>query len=145
MTRDIDTQCLYDLVARAYETQLDSPEIAILSAQMAVETCAERCFEELLLHRGLGALVEPLVACVPDRSFQDARSRRLWTALTDTQISKAPTWKAYDSHVELRNTVAHRGARVTPEDALNSCEACRGLVTFMLEALTAATGEDHCG
>jgi hypothetical protein len=46
---------------------------------------------------------------VPDVSFMEEDTRRLWTELTGDRVTAAPkdVWKAYHGHVEFRNRIAH--------------------------------------
>jgi hypothetical protein len=138
----VDPYWLFDVLMTAHPRQTGRPEIAVLSAQMAVEACAERVFEELFLYRGLGLLAEVLVDCLPDRSFMDPRSRRLWYSLTGTRIKDAQDWKRYNDHVVRRNRVAHRGTPITDDAATESWDACRGLIQFMLDTVATVTGYD---
>ena len=135
----IDVKWLWELVLSAHALHEENPELAVLAVQVAVETCAERVFKELLLARGFGSLVQPLIECLPDKSFMDKRTQKLWAELTATEVKSAATWKSYHRHVERRNRVAHAGLRPSPEEALESFDACRKFVGFLLDVLDTTT------
>jgi hypothetical protein len=82
----------------------------ILLAQVAVEMGARNAFIRLLVLRD--GEVEDDTAfrrLVPDVSFMEPDTRRLWTELTGDSVTAAPkeVWKAYHHHVERRNLIAH--------------------------------------
>jgi hypothetical protein len=112
------------------------PEMGIVAAQMAVEVFVEEVVRQLPTRRGLeGPVAEAMLACLPDRSLMDRRSRELWTALTGDSLSQADAWKGYHRHIELRNRVVHGGVRVEQDDARESLEACLGLIQHMQKTL----------
>jgi hypothetical protein len=64
----------------------------------------------LLLVRHHGPVDDGLIESrVPDFSFMNVGTRRLWTSLTGDSVTCAPTavWRNYHAHVERRNRIAH--------------------------------------
>lgn len=81
----------------------------ILLSQVAVEMGARNAFTTLLVRRD-GPINDAIFkARVPDVSFMEEGTRRLWTELTGESVTAAPknVWKAYHRHVEMRNAIAH--------------------------------------
>jgi hypothetical protein len=115
-------------------------EIAVVIAQVAVETVAGAAFASLLA-LNVPRSLETMLSVLPDRSFQHEGTRRLWQELTCDRISKCDHWKAYDGpHIKRRNRAAHGatlglpGAHenpITREGAQESVAACRGMVAHM--------------
>ena len=82
----------------------------ILLSQVAVEMGARNAFITLLVRRD-GPIEDDAAfrRIVPDVSFMEKDTRRLWTELTGDSVTAAPkaVWTAYQGHVELRNRIAH--------------------------------------
>ncbi|HYM56324.1 MAG TPA: hypothetical protein VES79_00020 [Solirubrobacteraceae bacterium] len=126
----------YELVVSASHLREDHPEAAVVMAQSAVEVFVARAFDALLIHHGVDDTIrQPLARCIPDHTFQDRETCRLWHALTGERIKTAPTWKRFDEEVERRNRVIHAGEAVTPVDATAAIEACVGLIKHMQDVL----------
>jgi hypothetical protein len=84
---------------------------AILIAQAAVEMGAWNAFTSLLVRR-VGEIDDKTFReRVPDLSFMEEGTRRLWTELTSgyrvTRPKDPPVWQQYHAHVEYRNRIAH--------------------------------------
>jgi hypothetical protein len=83
----------------------------VLLAQAAVEMGAWNAFTSLLVRRYGEIDDKTFREQVPDLSFMDEGTRRLWTELTGgyrvTRPKDPPVWKRYVEHVEYRNQVAH--------------------------------------
>jgi hypothetical protein len=83
---------------------------AILLAQAAVEMGAWNAFTSLLVRRDGPIDDKTFRERVPDLSFMEEGTRRLWTELTGHSVTRPkdpPVWKQYVAHVEYRNLVAH--------------------------------------
>jgi hypothetical protein len=125
-----------ELVRSARTLQDDHAEAAVVMVQSAVEVFVTRAFDALLAHHGVGAhVIQEVAACIPDRTFQDKKTRDLWTALTGSKISDAPTWKQFHKEVERRNRVVHAGEEVERNDTAGAIDAAVGLITFMQKVM----------
>lgn len=84
---------------------------AVLLAQAAVEMGVWNAFTSLLVRRCGPFDDKTFREQVPDLSFMDEGTRRLWTQLTGghrvTRPKDPPVWKQYVAHVEYRNLIAH--------------------------------------
>jgi hypothetical protein len=83
----------------------------VLLAQVAVEMGALDAFTSLLV-RNEGPVNDAILrARLPDLSFIEEQTRRLWTQLTVghsvTRPKDPPVWASYHRHVEYRNAIAH--------------------------------------
>jgi hypothetical protein len=84
---------------------------------------------------------------VPQYTFKDHRLRALWYALTgdDFRIkswrNRLPWWRDYQTHLELRHQIVHRGATATPDDAERSAVAVARSMQYIQETTT-RTGVD---
>lgn len=83
----------------------------VLLAQVAVEMGALDAFTSLLV-RAEGPVDDAILrARLPDLSFMEEETRRLWTLLTGghrvTRPQEPPVWANYHRHVEYRNSIAH--------------------------------------
>jgi hypothetical protein len=87
----------------------DQYTAAVLLSQVAVEMGAWNAFTSLLVRRH-GEIDDAFFKrTVPDLSFMEQGTRRLWTELTGESVTGEPRdiWKAYHAHVEYRNRIAH--------------------------------------
>jgi hypothetical protein len=83
---------------------------AVLLAQAAVEMGVWGAFTSLLVRRDGEIDDKTFRERVPDLSFMDVGTRRLWTELTGHRVTRPrdpPVWKQYVEHVEYRNLIAH--------------------------------------
>lgn len=86
----------------------------VLLAQVAVEMGALNAFTALLVRRDGPVDDATLRRVLPDVSFMEEDTRRLWTELTGghrvTRPKDPPVWPNYHRHVEYRNAIAHGNA-----------------------------------
>jgi hypothetical protein len=69
-------------------------------------------------------------------SFLNPLIRERYVELSKDSITDTfARWREYDQHVQLRNRVAHRGARVTASEATMVCEVAEALATHMRATL----------
>jgi hypothetical protein len=122
------------------EGQLEADHffLAIITAQAAVEAVAEALFTMLFgLH--LPRSMQTMMKVLPDRTFKQEGTRRLWTELTGDNLTSHPSiWKPYDKHIDRRNRAAHGGGMaplfydpLTRDDARASIDACRAFTTHL--------------
>jgi hypothetical protein len=123
-------------------------ELGVILSQTAVEMYVEITFDVLfqraikdeVVRARLGALVRDMRSLKGDRRVRD-----LWEALTGDVITRADSWKSYDRHVERRNQVIHQGVTVPDEDAIESHEACRGMILHTEDVLIDLMLDDENG
>ena len=84
---------------------------AVLVAQAAVEMGARHAFIRLIRHDRRRPLTDEELHALPNLSFMEVETRRLWTTLIGglrvTRPRDPPVWQAYHQHVEYRNRIAH--------------------------------------
>ena len=82
----------------------------VLLGQVAVEMGALNAFTSLLVRRDGPVDDAILRSTLPDVSFMEEGTRRLWTELTGHSVTKPkqpPMWANYARHVEYHNEIAH--------------------------------------
>ncbi len=129
---------------RVAEAQIASGHhfLAVVIAQAAVEAVVEVTFMALFVVN-LPRSTRTLLEVLPDRSFQKRGTRRLWTELTDDDLtSHRDIWRPYQKHIERRNRAAHGSGFVGFfEDAISrgeaeaSIEAARNMTTHIHQVM----------
>jgi hypothetical protein len=110
MTDDDEERSFEQALLDVAEAQIEAEHyhLSIVIAQVAVEAVAEIAFTSLFavnLPQSFVTLMEVL----PDRSFMNRGTRRLWTEITGDQITKPKEeWKAYQAHVERAQSSSPR-------------------------------------
>ena len=89
---------------------------------------------EAVEHAATTQTAHPL-AISPQRinrwSLRDYSGRQLYFAATGLKPWESEWWSAYQTHVELRNNITHKGARVAMEQSQASIEAMWYFVGFV--------------
>jgi hypothetical protein len=121
---------------------------AILLSQVACEMGARNAFTVLLVRRD-GPMDDDAAVdrAVPDFSFMEEGTRRLWTELTGESVTGSPkdVWKAYHEHVERRNRVAHGlewGDRNGGDDAYRSWVAAGAFIARLDATMERVDAQD---
>jgi hypothetical protein len=115
----------------------------VLLAQVAAEMGSRNAFIRLLaLRHGLPVEDKTIKQLVPDMSFMDEGTRRLWTELTGGHSVTADKaiWKPYHEHVERRNRIAHGiewGDANGGQDAMRSWRAAGAFIHELDRAMAA--------
>ncbi len=116
-------------------------DVAVVISQIAVEAVAEVAFFTLF-GLNLPQSTDTMLTVLPDRSFMQNGTRRLWEDLTGDRLSKAPHWKNYSRHIERRNRAAHGSTHglagtspITEKEAKESLDATRGMVEHLQKVL----------
>ena len=76
------------LIRTAKTMARDHPDLAVITAQVAVEIFVERAFDALCRSHVSEDLAAAIVGCIPDRSLMSSETRALWEALIDQRLSK---------------------------------------------------------
>jgi hypothetical protein len=112
------------------------PQATVLVAHMACEVFIGQVIVRLMERRGLEDAKAWAEEYKEGFSFGNPAIRALYFSLSKERISKTfPRWKEYDQHVQLRNRVAHRGDKVTPEEAARVCEVAEKLAAHLRATL----------
>jgi hypothetical protein len=114
---------------------------AVLIAQTACEVAASRAVNALREHLKAEVWIGLVdLAFPPNRdnsySMMSGGARKAWAALTGgDDLTGFGDWRAYKTHVERRNRVAHRDEPQTSANAQESVDVARAFLTHV-EAVT---------
>jgi len=111
-------------------------QAAVLVAHMACEVFTGEVIVALMERRGLqeaGAWAEEYKE---EFSFLNPAIRALYFSVAAERINIAfPRWQEHKRHIQLRNQVSHRGARVTQAEAENVCDVAQALTIHLRAVL----------
>jgi hypothetical protein len=116
----------------------------VLVAQAAVEMGVRNAFIRLLDHDQQDEVTDEQLAALPDVSFMEEETRRLWTRLSGYRVTRPknpPVWSRYHWHVERRNEIAH-GDR-WGDDVGYDCVVAAGAFIMRLDEQMAAFDVAH--
>ena len=130
---------LLDEAARFITQGEDEWRIAVILSHAACDTQTEETLEQLVTVSRLDHLRDALIGpAAPMLSLHKERVQTLFEGLTGEApwkkldpSPKAEWWDAWDKSIKRRNDVAHRGLKVTRDEASASYEACRKLVDYL--------------
>jgi hypothetical protein len=133
---------LLDFAKRAAARGEDGDhEVAVVTAQMAVEVMIEQTIGGLLRSRGLEDLDEPLSDLLPSYNIGNERVLRLYDALSGEQIQNEAFWPNFKEHVKRRNQIVHRGMRASRQDAEESIAAVEAVLAHLQGGRTASASQ----
>lgn len=113
---------------------------AVVIAHTACEVCASRAVEILIEQQFSPEFADVFDGCLNGYNLGNERFRKLFVVLSgQSDLVVQGFWPQFLLSVRRRNDVVHAGKNVTPDDAKKSVEACRGLVTFLVERLQMPT------
>jgi len=105
--------------------------IAIITSHMACEVAAERAFDAAYAAKKLELLGEAVDSLMNGHNLGNDKHRRLWNALTGTELEKEPFWSRFKSASEKRNSIVHRGGLANKGDAEAALQAATDLITHL--------------
>ncbi len=111
-------------------------DFTVVAAQTACELLLEGAIQFAVSRHAS----EPLAQVIPDLltrySMLDQRGQKVWQAVTGRSIREPKSvWESYCAHLERRNALVHKGARVTQEEAAASLTATRDLAHEVVKAI----------
>ena len=111
-------------------------DFTVVAAQTACELLVEGAIQFAVSRHA----TEPLAQVIPDLltsySMLDRRGPKVWEAVTGRSIREPKSvWDGYRAHVERRNALVHKGARVTRDEAAESLTATRDFARQVVEAI----------
>lgn len=92
-------------------------EIAVVTAQMACEICADRVLRAYFIGRGVSFLEDAVDDLLPSYNLASEKVRAVYVALTGDQIQQQFFWSEYKVVVTLRNKAVHAGSRLQESQA----------------------------
>ena len=87
--------------------------IAIVTCHMACEVAAERGFDAAYAAKELETLGEAIDGLMNGHNLGNEKHRKLYNALTGTELEKQPFWPRFKNASEKRNSIVHKGERAT--------------------------------
>ena len=103
---------------------------------------------EVLIRDVLPTLVQPHVTDdvfpwalerIRQYTLNDRQTQDLWSRVAGSPIQKQEFWRAYKSHLDLRNRIVHRGEVASAEDAIESLATAEALIDYVEQATGAAS------
>ena len=92
-------------------------EVAVVTAQMACEVCAERVISTYFRFREVEFLEDSVEDLLPSYNLANDKVRRIYVALTQDQIHQQYFWSEYKTMVSIRNKAVHAGVRIQESQA----------------------------
>jgi hypothetical protein len=134
VTFNIEQTGLYVHAERMYDE--GHYDFAVVAAQTACELLVEGAIQFAVSRHA----TEPLAQVIPDLltsyTMLDQRGPKVWEAVTGRNIREPKSvWDSYRAHVERRNALIHKGARVTRDEAAQSLTATRDFARQVAEAM----------
>jgi hypothetical protein len=117
-------------------TRVNQPSAAVLVAQTAIEVCTARLIGKLLDKLGASVLEDWINKRLQNYNIANETVRPLYQALSsDTQIAQQPFWPRLQTHVQLRNDIAHEGRFATEDEAQASITVAREVIGYYLTGI----------
>lgn len=105
-------------------------ELAIMTAQIACEIEIQDAIEKAA-DAPEGSLARMAIDAPRSYSLTDRRAREVFKTLLGQTPTEQGFWAGYRDHVERRNNVVHRGARVTRPEAVASVFVAEEMVDWV--------------
>jgi hypothetical protein len=113
-------------------TRVNQPSAAVLVAQTAIEVCTARLIGKLLDKLGASILEYWIDNRLQNYNIANETVRSLYQALSsDTQIAQQSFWQRLQSHVQLRNDIAHEGRFATQAQGQASLAVTREVIEYL--------------
>ena len=117
--------------ARRHHDKGDYQESVIFS-QIAAEIAADACLTRLIDRTEPTSMSKWLKDQLKvNTNLANESVRKMYTALSGDSIADATWWSQYKKHTQLRNDVAHEGARVTSQQSERGLAVVRSLIDHM--------------
>lgn len=105
--------------------------ISVVTSHMACEVAAERALDAAYTAKQLESLREAVEALMNGHNLANAKHRKLYNALTGTELEKQPFWLRFKAASEKRNSVVHKGGHASKADAEAALNAGRELIKYL--------------
>lgn len=105
--------------------------IAIVTSHMACEVAAERAFDAAYRAKELESLGEAVDGLMNGHNLGNDKHRKLWNALTGTELENEPFWPRFKSASQKRNSIVHRGEHANNMEAEAALQAARDLIIHL--------------
>jgi len=105
--------------------------IAIVTSHMACEVAAERAFDAAYAAKKLEPLGEAVDGLMNGHNLANDKHRKVYNALTGTELEKQSFWPRFRSASEKRNSIVHRGGHANTIEAAAALQAANELITYL--------------
>jgi len=105
--------------------------IAIVTSHMACEVAAERAFDAEYAAKNLEPLGEAVDGLMNGHNLANDKHRKLYNALTGTELEKQSFWPRFKSASEKRNSIVHKGGHANKVEAEAALQAASEVVTYL--------------
>lgn len=105
--------------------------IAIVTSHMACEVAAERALDAAYVAKNLETLGEAIDNFMNGVNLASDRNRKLYNALTGTELEKEPFWSRFKKASEKRNSIVHKGGQAIKKEAEDALQAAKELITHL--------------
>jgi len=105
--------------------------IAIVTSHMACEVAAERAFDAGYAAKNLELLGEAVDGLMNGQNLANVKHRKLYNALTDTELEKQSFWQRFKNASEKRNSIIHKGGHANKVEAEAALQAANDLITYL--------------
>lgn len=105
--------------------------IAIVTSHMACEVAAERAFDAAYAAKKLEPLGEAVDGLMNGHNLGNEKHRKLYNALTGTELEKQSFWPRFKNASEKRNSIVHKGGQANKMEAEAALQAAKDLITHL--------------
>ena len=105
--------------------------IAVVTSHMACEVAAERAFDAAYAAKNLTPLGDAVDGLMNGHNLGNDRHRKLYNALTGTQLENEPFWASFKTASEKRNSIIHKGGQASKPEAEAALKAATDLCTHL--------------
>lgn len=105
--------------------------IAIVTSHMACEVAAERALDAAYAAKNLETLGEAIEDFMSGYNLANKKNRKLYNALTGTELENEPFWSQFMKASEKRNKIVHRGGQAIKKEAEDALQAAKELITHL--------------
>lgn len=111
-------------------------DFTVVAAQTACELLMEGAIQFAVSRHATERLAQVIPDLLTSYTMLDQRGQKVWKAVTGRNIREPKSvWEGYRAHVERRNALIHKGARVSREEAAQSLGATRDFCRQVVEAI----------
>jgi hypothetical protein len=106
-------------------------DIAIITSHMACEVAAERAFDAAYAAKNLETLGEAIDGLMNGFNLGNEGRRKLYNALTGTELEKESFWSRFKKASEKRNSIVHKGGHASKKEAEGALQSAKELITHL--------------
>ena len=105
--------------------------IAIITSHMACEIAAERAFDAAYAAKELKSLGEAIDGLMNGHNLANEKHRKLYNALTGTELEKQSFWHRFKNASEKRNSIIHKSGQANKNEAEAALKVATELIMHL--------------